>query len=372
MINPTMNVFEVIGMGAKKYGGFEKYIVEEARQLSEKGYRLIVIFDREPLAKNYIKDLKALGAEYEILPQTSKINFIKGFWKLLKKYKPQVVHTNFSSNLFIALPLSRLAGAKRRIATEHCLPSGVGFKQRITNQIFPIIAQKVLPVSEMSTKVLRESIWFGKKKIETLYLGVEDFKFDKVKVREELEITDNTVALMNIAYHNPVKGVDVLIEAMNIAVNKMGMKNLVLYQIGGGQTGTDTESLHNLAAKYCLEKNIVWMGIRNDVPRLLSAGDIYIQPSRSEGIPLSIMEASLASLPIIATKVGGNPEAAFENENALLVPAENPVKMSEAIRAFYHDNSLRYAYGQNGRKIAGEKFCLKQQVQRLIKEYYRI
>lgn len=367
-----MNVFEVIGMGAKKYGGFEKYIVEEARQLSEKGYRLIVVFDRQPLAKDYIKDLDTLGAVYEVLPQDSKINFIKGFWKLLKKYKPQVVHTNFSSNLFLALPISRLAGVKRRIATEHCLPSGVGFKRRITNQIFPIIAQKILPVSDMSTKVLQESIWFGKKKVETLYLGVEDFEFDKVKVREELGISDNTVALMNIAYHNPVKGVDVLIEAMDIAVNKMGIKNLVLYQIGGGQTGSDTETLHNLAAKYHLENNIVWMGIRNDVPRLLSAGDIYVQPSRSEGIPLSIMEASLASLPIVATTVGGNPEAAFHNENALIVQPESPIELAEAIRSLYQDKKTRESYGQRGRKIASEKFCLNRQVKKLIGEYYKI
>lgn len=367
-----MNVFEVIGMGAKKYGGFEKYIVEEARQLSEKGYRLIVVFDRQPLAKDYIKDLDTLGAVYEVLPQDSKINFIKGFWKLLKKYKPQVVHTNFSSNLFFALPLSRLAGVKRRIATEHCLPSGVGFKQRITNQIFPIIAQKVLPVSEMSSKVLRGSIWFGKKKIETLYLGVEDFNFDKVKVREELGISTDTVALMNIAYHNPVKGVDVLIEAMDIAVNKMGMKNLILYQIGGGQTGSDTEALHNLAAKYHLENNIVWMGIRNDVPRLLSAGDIYVQPSRSEGIGLSIMEASLASLPVIATNVGGIPEVALNNVNAHLVESEKPAKMAEAIQYFYEDPKLRVSFGQKGRKVSLEKFCLNRQVKKLIADYYKL
>lgn len=367
-----MTVFEVIGMGSKKYGGFEKYIVEEARQLSAKGYKLIVIFDREPLAVDYIKDLKAVGADYEVLPQTSKIGFIKGFYKLLRKYKPCVVHTNFSSNLFYALPLACFAGVKRRVSTEHCLPGGKTFKQRVVNQIFPLISQKILPVSNMSAKVLKDSIWFGKKRIETLYLGVEDFKFDKATIRKELGISDDTVALMNIAYHNPVKGVDVLIEAMNIIVNHEGIKNIVLYQIGGGQTGKDTEVLHALAEKYNLTDNVVWMGIRNDVPRLLSAGDIYVQPSRSEGIPLSIMEASLASLPIVATRVGGNCEAAKEGENALTVEPEKSQKLAEAIMTLYNDRSLRHKFGEEGRKIAMTNFSLENQVKTLIEKYYRL
>ena len=367
-----MIVFEIIGMGSKKYGGFEKYIVEEARQLSAKGYKLIVIFDREPLAVDYIKDLKAVGADYEVLPQTSKIGFIKGFYKLLRKYKPCVVHTNFSSNLFYALPLAWFAGVKRRVSTEHCLPGGKTFKQRVVNQIFPLISQKILPVSNMSAKVLKNSIWFGKKRIETLYLGVEDFKFDKATIRKELGISDDTVALMNIAYHNPVKGVDVLIEAMNIIVNHKGIKNIVLYQIGGGQTGKDTEELHALAEKYNLTDNVVWMGIRNDVPRLLSAGDIYVQPSRSEGIGLSIMEASLAKLPVVASEVGGIPEVANKDVNAFLVEPEESQKLADAIMTLYNDRSLRRKFGEEGRKIAMTNFCLANQVKTLIEKYYRL
>lgn len=371
-INTFDTVFEVIGMGSKKYGGFEKYIVEEARQLSAKGYKLIVIFDREPLAVDYIKDLKAVGADYEVLPQSSKLGFIKGFYKLLRKYMPRVVHTNFSSNLFYALPLAWLTGVKRRVSTEHCLPGGKTFKQRVVNQIFPLISQKILPVSNMSAKVLKDSIWFGKRRVETLYLGVEDFSFDKDIVRKELGISNDTVALMNIAYHNPVKGVDVLIEAMNIIVNQEGIKNLVLYQIGGGQTGKDTEALHALVEKYNLTGSVVWMGIRNDVPRLLSAGDIYVQPSRSEGIPLSIMEASLASLPIVATRVGGNSEAAIEGENALTVEPENPKQLANAIMKLYNDRGLRRKFGEEGRKIALSNFCLANQVKTLIEKYYRL
>ncbi|MCM1033607.1 MAG: glycosyltransferase family 4 protein [Odoribacter sp.] len=363
-------VFEVIGMGAKKYGGFEKYIVEEARQLKDKGYHLVVVFDREPLAVDYIKDLKEIGADVEIVPQSSRLSFIKHFNCILNKYKPEIVHTNFSSNIFLAMPLAMIHGVRRRIATEHCLPSTDRIKLRVAAQLGNIFCHSIIPVSNTSTEAKKKAVWFGRSKIHTLYLGVEDKLYDRQEVRSDLNIADDTVALINIAYHNPIKGVDVLLDAMNIIVNERGIKNLILYQIGGGQTGADTESLHKKAAEYGIEKSIVWMGIRNDVQRLLCAGDIYVQPSRSEGIPLSIMEASIVSLPIVATEVGGNPEAAKDGENAIVVNPENPQALADAIIRLYEDAGLRKRFGNTGRNIALENFCLSRNVTRLIEDYY--
>lgn len=369
----SKTVFEVIGMGSKKYGGFEKYIVEEARQLKAKGYELVVIFDREPLAKDYINDLYSLGVKVEIVPQPTLIKFACGFIKLLKKYHPEIVHTNFSSNLFAALPLGRLWGAKRLIASDHCLPSKSGLKSRLVAQVIAIIADNVLLDSNMSAQHLKEATFYGKGKMKVLHLGVEDdHGYNRDEVRCELGIRDDIIAMMNIAYHNPVKGVDVLLEALNILVNRMGANNLVLYQIGGGQTGHDTEALYRQAEKLNIMDNIKWMGVRNDVPCLLSAADIYVQPSRSEGMPLSIMEASFAALPVVATKVGGNPEAAIDNENALIVPSEDPESMAKAIYTLYTDSEKRHTFGHKSREIAVDKFSLRNNVSKLIETYYRI
>lgn len=365
-------VFEVIGMGAKKYGGFEKYIVEEARQLNVKGYKLVVVFDREPLAKSYIRDLMDLGVDINVIPQTSKIYFIKNFNQLLKKYKPEIVHTNFSSNIFFVMPLAIFYGVKRRIATEHCLPGYNKLKLRIAAQLASMLTNNILPVSKTSTLAKKKATWTGRRKIKTLYLGVEDKVYDKSIVRSEIGISDDTIALMNVAYHHPVKGVDVLLDAMSIIVNEHGIRNIVLYQIGGGQTGKDTEFLHEKAKSLGIENNVKWMGIRNDVPRLLCGGDIYIQPSRSEGIPLSIMEASIASLPIISTNVGGNPEAVIDGINGFLVPSEKPIEMASAILKLYSNSKIRQIFGQSGRKMAVNTFCLSNNVTRLLEEFYRI
>ena len=363
-------VFEVIGMGAKKYGGFEKYILEEAKQLEVKGYKLIIIFDTPPLADKYVQDLLKYGVTIYTIPYSKKGFFIKSFLKLINEYHPQIVHTNFSSNVFVVQFISFITNIPKRIATEHCLPIFNTFLSRIKVTLFSTFVHKILPVSKESTISIRKGLFFNKNKVRTLYLGVNDFHFDYVKMREKYQLPKNQILIMNIAYHNPVKGVDVLLHAFAILIHQYKLKNIVLCQIGGGQTGNDTTALKKLANELNINNNIIWMGIQNNVPEILSAGDIYCQPSRSEGIPLSLMEASLAQLPIVATNVGGNSEAAIHNENAILVKSEDYENMAAALRQFITNSDMRISYGKRGREIALNNFCIEQQVSKLINSIY--
>lgn len=365
-------VFELIGMGSKKYGGFERYIVEEARQLKDKGYKLVVIFDREPITKGYVEDLNAYGAEYIILPQNSVKKFIKGFIILLKKYQPNVIHTNFSSYVLIALPLARLYGVKRIIATEHCFPILNTLKLRLIYQWISLFSNNIIAVSKRSCESIKQGIFFGRERVSVLYLGIKDFHYDKIESRLHYGINENKVAIMNVAYHNPVKGVDILLNAVHLLVYKMGLNNFTVYQIGGGQTGMDSDLLYNMAKSLKIEDYVVWMGLQSNVPKILSAGDIYVQPSRSEGIPLSIMEASLASLPTVATTVGGIPEAVQQDFNGILVAPDFPQELAEAMEHLIIDVELRNNMGRNARRLAKERFRLERQVGFLTKKYYKI
>lgn len=367
-----MTVFEVIGMGAKKYGGFERYILEEAKQLAAKKNKLVVVFDSPPKAEQYVKDLKEAGAEIVVLSYANKKIFAKVFFSLLKKYRPQVVHTNFSSNLFLVHALSLMYGVKTRISTEHCLPVVKSVRQRLTYAVILSLSTYVLSVSKESCNAILSGALWGKRKVKTLYLGVSDFSYDRTEMAIKYGIDQSKFALVNIAYHNPVKGVDILLKAMDVLVNQKGYKDIILYQIGGGQTGKDTEMLKSMEKELNLSSNIVWMGLQNNVPEILSACDLFCQPSRSEGIPLSIMEASLAKLPTVASRVGGIPESAIDGKNAILVPPEKPNALAAAIEILYKDSQLRIEMGELGREHALNNFCLANQVNKLINCYYKL
>jgi glycosyltransferase involved in cell wall biosynthesis len=101
--------------------------------------------------------------------------------------------------------------------------------------------------------------------------------------------------------------------------------------------------------RHGLDKRIELLGTRADVPDLLASADIFVLSSRSEGFPVSILEAMAAALPVVATEVGGVAEAVLHGETGLLVPPGDPHALAEALERLLRDEGLRRRLGTAGR-----------------------
>ena len=113
-----------------------------------------------------------------------------------------------------------------------------------------------------------------------------------------------------------------------------------------------------------------WLpGNRNDVPALMRAMDIFVLPSINEGISNTILEAMSCGRPVIATRVGGNPELVVEGETGALVPAKDPVALADMLRAYVQDAELRAAHGAGGRRRIETTFSLKAMVDNYLAVY---
>ena len=367
--NSVPAIIEIIGMGAKKYGGFEKFLIEECRQLKSMGYHLIVCFSVEPACQDYINDLKSIGGEYRVIPFKSHFQYYQAIRKLIKQYHTIAIHTNFSSCGFSAMLAAISCQVKYRIATQHCLPSLDTVKSRIIYNIENLICTKYLCVSQASSDAMCNGLWWGKKKVVTEYLGVEDFFYDKREMISKYALAVDKIKIANVAYHNPVKGVDILLKAIDILVHKKRIVNFQIVQIGGGQNPEQTEALHQLETQLHISDYIRWIGVIDTVPELLSACDIYCQPSRSEGIPLSIMEASLANIPTIGTRVGGIVESVRDGVTGILIDKENPQQLADTMEYLINSESLRIQMGNAARNYARQKFQLKSNVTNLLRHY---
>ena len=116
--------------------------------------------------------------------------------------------------------------------------------------------------------------------------------------------------------------------------------------------------------------HVQFLGVRNDIPDLLAASDTVLMPSITEGFPRTAIEAMAAGKPVIATKVGGTPEAVIDGETGLIVPARNLNTMSAAIVQLVDDTELQIKMGLAGRKRAEENYSVEKYVLRL-DEIYR-
>src|SRR5262249_25106554 len=117
---------------------------------------------------------------------------------------------------------------------------------------------------------------------------------------------------------------------------------------------------------------LAWLpGDRADVAQLMQGLDVFVLPSLAEGISNTILEAMATGLPIVATRVGGNPELVDEGRTALLVPADDPPGMAAAIEAYADDGAKRAEHGRAGRELAGARFSLPAMVRGYLGVYDR-
>ena len=113
------------------------------------------------------------------------------------------------------------------------------------------------------------------------------------------------------------------------------------------------------------------LGERDDVPEQLAASDVFALASRSEGMPVSVLEAMAAGLPVVATAVGGIPELVVDGETGLLVPASDEGALAEALRRVLGDADLRRRLGATGRRRVEEEFDLPRFRQAHVELYER-
>jgi glycosyltransferase involved in cell wall biosynthesis len=153
--------------------------------------------------------------------------------------------------------------------------------------------------------------------------------------------------LGTIARLDQMKGVDVLLRA--------------LAQVGDGRlivvgSGPEADALHALAAAVGVDDRVEWTGWTERSAEQLARFDVFVLPTRVEGLALTICEAMLAGLPVIATDVGGNPEIVVHGETGILVPVDDPDALTQAITALLADVAQCARMGQAGRQRALELF----------------
>jgi glycosyltransferase involved in cell wall biosynthesis len=117
--------------------------------------------------------------------------------------------------------------------------------------------------------------------------------------------------------------------------------------------GEEEESLRRLAAELGLSERLHLLGLRDDVDRVLWAGDVFVQPSRSEGLPLAVLEAMTFALPIVATRVGGLGEAIADGTSGRLVPPGDPAALAAALSQVLDSGDRGAGLGAAARARAG-------------------
>jgi glycosyltransferase involved in cell wall biosynthesis len=116
--------------------------------------------------------------------------------------------------------------------------------------------------------------------------------------------------------------------------------------------------------------DLAWLpGERSDIPEILHALDIFVLPSLGEGLSNTILEAMSTGLPVVATRVGGNPELVIDGQTGLLVPIGDPLAMAAAIEHYLRAPALMQQHGRAGRRKIEQDLSLEKMVEGYLAVY---
>ncbi|MEI7503758.1 MAG: glycosyltransferase family 4 protein [Paludibacter sp.] len=385
-------IIQFINYSPRIYSGFDRYNLVLARKLVALGYLPVFVFtDSISLVPLIATDLEAIGAQIELIPTKGNKQLITAYWHLYTKYKPLVVHTHFVEFSKIATALFSLLFGSKHFTSFHSTISLLpatdyqkkkGLIKRVSLLFFYklllLCSNRIFTVSEAIKDQFLDFASSHSSKIQKLYLGVDLKKNEKTQteLRSYLQLPQDIVLLCNISAFEPIKGLDIMCKAVFILKNKYKVQNFKFCHLGGLRSEdniskTYRDSIYALAKELDIENEINWLGHRNDIGDIVSAFDIYVHPSRMEGLGVANMEAATQSLPIVGTNVGGIPEIVLNGVNGYLFESENAEQLAECIFKLIKDKALREKMGEASYKIVSENFSIEKQTDALI-DYYNL
>jgi sugar transferase (PEP-CTERM/EpsH1 system associated) len=278
---------------------------------------------------------------------------------LLARLRPAIVHSR-NWPAFDAVPAARLAGVSVVVHGEHGRevtdPHGRNARRnRLRRTLAPLVTRFVT-VSRDLERWLVEEVRLPARKVLTIPNGVKVERFGRAgpqEARRRLGLPVEAPIVGTVGRLDPVKDQAGLVRAF--AALRPGHPDAVLILAGEGPCRAE---LTRLIAELGLEGRVRLLGDCPDVPTVLSALDLFVLPSIAEGMSNTLLEAMAAGIPVVATRVGGNPELVEDGAAGRLVAPRDPAALAEVMAGYLDDPHLRTLHGKAARQRATEHFGL--------------
>lgn len=353
------------------WGGAQRYVFDLATGLPQEQFEVAVALGGsgtlvQKLQEKNIRVLPILSLIRDV-DTTSDISAFFELWSIFRHEKPGVVHLNSAKAGGVGALAARLAGVQKIIFTAHgwAFNEERSFISRIIIKIFSwitvVLSHKTIAVSE-AVKNDAQKWPFIAGKVVTIKNGITETEFFDRKearlrlfARGNIRVPENAFVVGSIAELHNNKGLESAIEALA----KLVVKNHSLYYFILGD-GEEKELLNALVGQRGLQGRVFLLGFVDNASHYLPAFDAFILPSIKEGLPYVILEAGLAGLPVVASRVGGIPEVIEDGSTGILVPARNPEAIAESLEKLVTDQPLAKRLGEALRERVRVEFSLKR------------
>ena len=351
------------------FGGGERVPVDLANVLSKNGYTPVVV-SRSPKLLDYaaskgIESVKGWwwsrqnwsGPRILFTPIYFGWQALLIMWYLAHfiRYRPDIVHAQSKDDFIAATIAGRLLGAKVVWSDYADLKyvyqnTGVWYKNPIGKLVglCSRMAYAIILTSQNDKRLIEEATGG---KLGRRYIVIHNGIFDRPELLDK-EPDDDKIVFAATSRLVAAKGIGELIEAFKVV--RQQYPNACLWLFG---EGPDQKKFEDLATG---QEGILFKGFPKNTLEQVAKADVFVHPSYLEGFSISIIEAAMLGKPIIACRVGGNPEIVEDGKNGLLIPARDATTLAVAMGKLAADKKLRQQYGRAARKTYEDSYIFEK------------
>lgn len=347
--------------------GVQRVTLDELERLDDGAERWLLCQELGPLTEG----AQASGARVVTVPplvrEIHPLQDLKALWQLWRCFRRErfdVVHTHSSKTGVLGRLAARLAGVPCIVHTVH----GFAFpaaKSRLQRRVFHAMewlggrcSHQVICLHEEDAHICREQLGLPADKVVVLANGIDVGKFrpliegeDRPALRRSLGLPEGRQLILMVGRLWEQKNPSCLVDAYR-RLWASGDPGADLVLVGDGELQPE---LAKVVQEAGLAEHVHFLGWRTDTPELLRSSDIFVLPSRWEGMPLAILEAMGSGLPVVVSDIPGNRHLVEDGAQGLLFPTEDDQALAASLRRLIDEQELRQQLGRAGRqKVAAE------------------
>lgn len=371
----SLKVFQVVPAAA--WGGGSVVILRLVKKLVAEGCQVTVLCGTD---ERTVTEFSKSGAEVvharhwrRPISPLQDLRFLHELYSVCRQRRFDVVHTHMPKGGVVGRIAARLAGTPLVIHTVHgltfneFLPRHSAWIYQGLERIAARFCNVMISVNEEDRRRAIAAGIVSPERIVTVLNGIDVQQFADAApapLREELGLPDEAILLGTTGRLAVQKGLAYLIQAIPQLVDAEPRIHLLLVGIGELE-----DELRALVSTLDIQERCHFLGFRRDVPALLAAFDVYVQPSLWEGLSISLLEAMAAGKPIITTDIIGNREVVEDGVLGVLVPPADVEALAAATLTLMRDPVQAQALGAQAQRHVVDHFSADRMVQETLELY---